>query len=51
MHLGRRRDPDPVEQGLLVAEVALGQLAQLLRLDRAVDLAVEDDAAVDRGRP
>ena len=27
----------------------LGQLAQLLGLERALDLAVEDDAAVDRG--
>ena len=48
MHLGRRRDPDAVEQGLLLAEEALAELAQLLRLDRAIDLAVEDDAAVDR---
>jgi hypothetical protein len=47
--LGGRVDAHPVEQGLLVAEVELGQLAQLLRLQRTVDLTVEDDAAVNRG--
>ena len=51
MHLGRSRHADPVEQRLLLAEETLAELAQLLRLDRRVDRAVEHDAAVDRGWP
>jgi hypothetical protein len=48
MHLGWRGDPDPVEQGLVLAEVALAELAQLLGLGRALDQTVDDDAVVDR---